>query len=86
MHECMYVYACILSLYCCITTHIFNNDNDIVNMSHTAFMLNKDIDTTFLHIYNTTQLTVISTLHIIVMCVLTTNMPLKCQIYVTYAN
>ena len=53
----------------------------IANMTHTAFMLPGNIDSTLLHIPNKIQLTATATSDIVAKYVQETNMPLKCHIY-----
>ena len=55
-------------------------------MSHTAIMLQRYIDATYLPTSNKNQSNATITLHIIAKYALEMNIPLKCHIYATYAS
>ena len=54
---------------------------NIANMHHTAIKLNMHIEPTFLHKCAKTKLTAMSTSHVIIMYLPTTNMLLKCHMH-----
>ena len=82
MHMCVFIYIdmCIhvyQSLYFCVTIHNFDASHqkygcNTANMSHTVLMLNWHKEPTFLT-HTETQSSAISTSHVSVMYVLTTN-------------